>query len=57
MWMITGSHRGLLHPHRPADPGAHILTTDSVSEATEGAVPVPLDPGDAVLWHGRTAHL
>ena len=54
--MINGSHRGPVHPHRPAAPGAHILTTDSVSEATDGAAPVPLGPGDAVLWHGRTAH-
>ena len=56
MWMVRASHLGPLHAHRPAGNGSHILTTDAVSEATPGATPVPLAPGDAVVWHGRTCH-
>ena len=56
MWYIRGSHEGALLNHRPASKGAHILQTDSVTEDTPGAECVELEAGDAVLWHGRTAH-
>ena len=56
MWYIRGSHKGPLLDHRPAAEGAHILQTDSVTEGTPGAECVELEAGDAVLWHGRTAH-
>ena len=56
MWYIRGSHEGALLDHRPAAEGAHILQTDSLTEDTPGAECVELDAGDAVLWHGRTAH-
>ena len=56
MWFIAGSHEHSLYHHEPAAEGAHILMTESVSESTKGAVCVELEPGDAVLWHGRTCH-
>jgi hypothetical protein len=57
MWHLPGSHRNpALYEHRSASEGSHILATDDVDETTEGARPSPLQPGDAVVWHGRTAH-
>lgn len=56
MWMINGSHQGPVFSHQPATEGAHILATASVSEATKGAMPIPLAAGDAVIWHGQMCH-
>lgn len=56
MWYIAGSHKGALRVHRTASEGSHILMTDDASEEEAGAVCVPLSPGSAVLWHGRTCH-
>jgi phytanoyl-CoA hydroxylase len=53
---IKGSHKGELKKHRTASAGSHILMTEEASEEDPGATPVPLSPGSAVLWHGRTAH-
>jgi len=57
MWYIGGSHmEPQLREHRNASEGSHILMTDDASEDEPGAVCVPLRPGSAVLWHGRTCH-
>ena len=57
MWMISGSHgEGELRPHRTAAADSHILMTEAASEDEEGAHPVPLRAGAAVVWHGRTVH-
>ena len=36
--------------------GSHVLVTDALDERAEGTRCVELAPGDAVAWHGRTAH-
>lgn len=56
MWYIAGSHKEALKKHRTASEGSHILMTEEASEEDPGATPVPLRPGSAVLWHGRTCH-
>lgn len=56
MWYVSGSHRAKLHPHAPASEGSHVLHTSAFSESTPGAVCIELEAGDAVAWHGRTAH-
>eukprot|EP00501_MAST-03F_sp_TOSAG23-6_P001607 GSMAST32.ASY1.ANO1.1674.1 assembled CDS len=59
MWFIKGSHshENGLRPHSSAGEGSHVLkTTDDIDENTKGAVCVPLNAGDAVIWGGRTLH-
>ncbi len=56
MWFIAGSHEHELYPHQSAAHGSHILMTKSVSENTKHATCIELEPGDAVIWHGRTCH-
>ena len=55
MWYISGSHQEPLKIHRTASEGSHILMTDDASEQSAGATVVPLSPGSAVLWHGRSS--
>lgn len=54
LWVLPGSHRaGLLPFHRPAAGGNVETRTDL---AMGGAVPLELDPGDAVLLSNLTLH-
>ncbi|HSJ28620.1 MAG TPA: phytanoyl-CoA dioxygenase family protein [Acidimicrobiia bacterium] len=52
--VIPGSHRGDLYTHCPGSP-AGLEIPESVL-GRDRAVPVPLDRGDVLLLHRRTAH-
>ena len=57
LWFVPGSHKKGLRKHRTAGQNSHVLTTDEISEVYNGQVhSVPLKPGSAVIWTGRTLH-
>ncbi len=52
--VIPGSHRGEILVHCPRGPAGLEIPSSVLSR--EGAVAVPLEPGDALFLHRRTAH-
>lgn len=54
--VVPGSYRGELLTHCPGYKGAAGLQIPEQLFHPEDAVPVPLDPGDALFMHKRTIH-
>jgi hypothetical protein len=52
--VVPGSHSGGIFTHCPGDAAG--LEIPESALARDGAVPVPLSPGDLLLLHRRTAH-
>jgi len=57
LWVLPGSHREPLHEHRPdARPNANYGYVEIVDHDMEGAVPVPMCPGDLLVFHSHLMH-
>ena len=57
LWVLPGSHRETIHPTVPDPrPEANFGYVEIVDHDMSGAVPVLLEPGDALFFHSHLMH-